>query len=197
MKTSTKTAIAATALAVALAITGCTTTGVVPAPAPTAATSAPAAPEATLVPAKVGETLTDGVELAEGQRGYDLDGTLVAVAADQPLPKLVMDDIVAKAAATPKWNGQPLANGNNSVLEAMSQSDVAANQLHNSTGKSVIRINHISSNCAPDEPIREVFAVSGIGACSQFTTFEAAMAAANAFVARQSNPAIWIVVDYG
>ena len=193
MNTGTKTAIAATTLAVALAITGCTTTGGVPAPAPTATTSAPAAP----VPAKVGDTITDSVELAEGQRGYDLDGTVIAVAADQPLPKLVMDDILAKAEETPKWNGQPLANGNNSVHEAMSQSDVAANQLHNSTGKSVIRINHISSACVPGPPIRAAFAVSGIGTCSLFDTFGAAMAAANAFVARQSNPAIWIVVDYG
>ena len=194
MNTSTRTGIAATALAVALAITGCTTTGGVPSPAPTAATSAPATP----VPAKVGDTITDGVELAEGQRAYDLpNGTVIAVAADQPLPKLVMDDIVAKAAATAKWNGQPLANGNNSVHEALGQSEVAANQIHNSTGKSVIWINHISSNCVSGAPVRAVFTVSGMEGCLLFDTFDAAMAEANGFVSRQANPAIWIVVDYG
>ena len=104
MKTSTRTAIAATALAVALAITGCTTTGGVPAPAPTVATSAPATPVATKAPIAGdldGDGKLSGWERDQLARGtYTLpNGSKVAVPTDAPLPAIVVE-VVQSAVLT-------------------------------------------------------------------------------------------------
>ena len=113
MNTSTRTAIAATTLAVALAITGCTTTGGVPAPAPTATTSAPATPKATPVPIPGdldGNGELSGWERDQLARGtYTLpDGTAVAIPTDAPLPALVVEAVqsaVVNAAGPPVRGG--------------------------------------------------------------------------------------------
>ena len=98
MNTGTKTAIAATTLAVALAITGCTTTGGVPAPAPTATTSAPATPKATPVPIPGdldGDGKLSGWERDNLARGtYTLPGgTKVPIPTDAPLPATVVEAV--------------------------------------------------------------------------------------------------------
>ena len=189
MKTSTKFTGLATALAVTLALTGCV--GTTP-PNATHATTAPATP----VPAQVGDTITDGVELAEGQRAYDLDGTLIAVDPNLPLPTLVMDDILAQAKATPKWDGG--TDGmNESSMETFDQAEVTANRIHGATGKSVLWIVHMAAACRNGAASMDAYTVFGDGDhCDLNSTLAAAVAYAQAYIVAQPNPAGWIIVDF-
>ena len=116
MKTGTRTAIAATALAVALALTGCTTTGGVPGPAPTATTSAPATPKATKAPLAGdldGDGRLSGWESDQLARGtYTLpNGTKVPVPTDAALPATVVEAVrsAVLSAIGPPVRGDGLA----------------------------------------------------------------------------------------
>ena len=191
MKTAKFPLIVLAALAVLLA--GCTTNGTVPSPEPTPTS---VSPSATPVAAKVGDTITDSVELAEGQRAYDLDGTLVAVDPNLPLPKAVDDDIIAQAKSTPKWDGV-IAGMNKSNIATYDQAQVTANQIHGATGKSVLWIVHMATACTSGRGGMDAYTVFGDGDhCDLNSTLAAAVAYSQAYIAAQPNPAGWITVDF-
>ena len=188
MNVSARTAFAATALAVALAITGCTTTGGVPAPAPTATTSATATP----VAAKVGDTIADGVELAEGQHAFPMpDGTAVLVENDQPLPVTVQ--AVVQGAVDAAVVEYPPVDGGGTTIGSLALQ--LAGRYEVQTGKKSLVIVPGFGSIGDNGPTQVVWGV--IGAQQSFYQKAAAVAFAQAYISQQPNPAEWMVVISG
>ena len=189
MNVSVRTAIAATTLAVALAITGCTTTGWVPAPAPTVATSAPATPVPALV---VGGVVPKGAKLAEGQHAFPMpDGTAVLVEKDQPLPTTVQE--VVQGAVDAAVVEYPPVDGGGTTIGSLALQ--LAGRYEVQTGKKSLVIVPGFGSIGDNGPTQVVWSV--IGAQQSFYQKAAAVAFAQAYISQQPNPAEWMIVIPG
>ena len=195
MKTGTRTAIAATTLAVALAITGCTTTGGVPGPAPTATTSAPAVAPDVLAGAEFGDELTqeqaDSVEARQdGSHAYRLaNGTYVLTSYKAPLPDTVKADVAANIDASKSVNKNGITIG---IEKGVSDMETA-------TGRKLIAIVPVSAMCNPSDSTPRpawttVTAREYLPCVYEKAT---AVATATAFIAKQTTPGQWDLVIFG
>ena len=189
MNVGTRTAIAATALAVALALTGCTTTGGVPTPAPTAATSVPAtvAPDV-LAGVEFGAVLTqeqaDSVEARQdGSHAYRLaDGTYILTSYKVPLPDAVKADVAAKIDSEKITYADGIVGG---VTESVKKYKLA-------TGRSIVYIVTTVGRCPSDGLFVAAWVVYDVGAGFPCLRSEAdAVAAGTAYIATKTTPADW------
>lgn len=186
----------------ALLISGCATTPTsAPVPDATAATqTAPTptsdpTPEAPAVPT-VGATLTaeQAAALPEGMKAYEMtDGTLIAVDPAQPLPESVHADIKALAQA------DSMRGSGDSAMEsgfAAKHTKIASK----ATGKEIVQILPLMGVIGDNDwgPNRPVWAAIVNGKAINKTTTnydrDETIAAVNAWVAAQPNPAIYEVI---
>lgn len=186
----------------ALLISGCATTPTsAPVPDATAATqTAPTptsdpTPEAPAVPT-VGATLTaeQAAALPEGMKAYEMtDGTLIAVDPVQPLPESVHADIKALAQAdSMRGSGDPAMESG----FAAKHTKIASK----ATGKEIIQVYPLmgvigDNDWGPNRPGWGAI-VNGQGVHNGTATYDrdATIAAVNAWVAAQPNPAIYEVI---
>lgn len=168
------------------------------------ATSAPMKPAAAKVVA--GQTLTaqQASKIRRNFKGdlhaYQMaDGSYVAVSASQPLPAPVSADIAAQASAAVDAGIAASGHNNPSPMEDAAAHSVASADYE--TGRSVILLvrfySYLDSTRAPGywwAPVQNSQVRPNVGGPVQLPSREAALAAAQKFVAAQEDPSIWDIV---
>lgn len=198
--TKIRTAVVATIAVIGIALTGCTTEapenepttrpGTTQTDTPTTEpTDEPTEPE---TPAyTVGQILTE-VPADLGEMGtFQLDdGTYIVVDPYQPLPQVVVDQA---AAMVPQPSADPDADDWGSQGRAAS---AAAGRVQRTTGKLAIAIYSIIGSKTFDGPMETLYCLSGAAMPADGCTPDkaAAIAAGEAFIAAQGEPARWVLV---
>jgi len=199
-----KTAALAFIIAGSVAMTGCAPEGTdAPAPAPVETTTAPEPVEVTVEDVQAlpaGTVLTDEhVDALRGTTGtgvraYTLpDGQKVLVQADQPLPDAVMADASQRLAAQERTAGD---SWNELQATAKLMRDMEA-ALRFETGKSICPVMYLySSNLnGPGASWQWITGCADPGGINPASySKEAAIAAAEAHVAKQPHPEKWAIV---
>lgn len=197
--TKIRTAVVATIAVIGIALTGCTTEA--PENEPTSRPGTTQTDEPTTEPTDeptepetpaytVGQILTE-VPADLGEMGtFQLDdGTYIVVDPYQPLPQVVVDQT---AAMVP----QPVYGEDDDAAQREAAS-AAAGRIQRTTGKLAIAIYSIIASKTFDGPAETFYCLSGaameyLDGCT--TDKAAAIAAGEAFIAAQDEPARWVLV---
>lgn len=151
------------------------------------ATEAPTVPEGPAVGTVVAERPED---LPDGLGWFQLDdGTYLVVDSYAPLPQVVVDQTAAVVA-------DPVSSTDDWSAIRQSASD-AQGRIQRGTGKQAVVIYSIIALATEnmDGPRATYYNLSGAAKLPQASDKATAVAAAEAYVASQSDPSRWVIID--
>ena len=199
MKTSTKFTGLATALAVTLVLTGCVGTTVV-VPSPTSSSNVTPSADPTSAPdilegVEFGDVLTPEQAAAvdalqDGSHAYQLaDGTYVLTSYKAPLSDTVKADVAANIDASKFVDTDGITIG----------IDKGVSEMETATGRKLVAVVPISAMCNfSDSTPRPAWTIVTAHEYLQCVYEKAtAVAAATAFIAKQTTPGDWDLVVFG